>query len=381
MTNKKKIKILLAVNSFKESLDSVQINQILSNHLTDFESVVAPISDGGDGFLEVVDFYNSLERKIYIVPAPRINRKIRTQIRFDTNNIFIESAKVLGLSLLRKDERNPRFTSSLGLGILLKKILSDKTFYKKKLVIGIGGTSTNDAGIGMASVFGYKFIDKNGIELQPIGDNLIRINSIELPDKIFERKSIILALSDVVNPIVGELGSTKVYAKQKGASKKDIELLEEGMLNFCEVIRKVFGMNIQNESMYGAGGGLAAGLSLFLNAKVMLGSKYFLRNKLFNKKYNFIIIGEGKLDNQSFYGKAVGELYKLAQDFNSKLIIICGIHDKNFLFENTHPQIEAIFELSKYHPTVSESLKKIKQSLKTVAAEITNYIKINYFNS
>jgi glycerate kinase len=269
-------------------------------------------------------------------------------------------------------QRDPLKTTSFGLGVLLLKILSNKKLQGKNIVIGVGGTSTNDAGCGMAKAFGYELKDVKNKEIKLGGKFLISLRQIsaikEVQKKIENRR--IIAIADVENPLIGRQGSTRVYAKQKGASERDIAVLEAGMKNFSNVVKKNFGHNIHNKKMFGAGGGLTAGLKVFLNADIVSWREYFSLPKLELEKFDYIISGEGKIDSQSFYGKVVGEIYRLRATSNSKLILICGLVDEKSISNKVMNKIHLIIPIQKYFQDEKESREKVKLGIVKAAKEI-----------
>ncbi|MBU2446809.1 MAG: glycerate kinase [Bacteroidetes bacterium] len=368
----RKLKILLCVNSFKESLDSVAINKLLAEELASHKIQVFPISDGGDGFLGVIRYNKKCHCKFYFIPAPLLDKKIKVEVFFDKKNVYVESANVLGLKLIDIPERNPLKTTSYGLGILLKKVFSEPEFREKKMIIGIGGTSTNDAGCGMAQAIGYQLKDSNEKELKIGGKYLQKLKQILIDEnlQIEFRKRQIIAVADVENPLIGSKGSTKIYSKQKGASRKDINVLEMGMKNFSNVVQKAFGKKIKHSKMFGAGGGLAAGLNVFLNADVISWREYFSLSKLENEKFDFIITGEGKIDSQSFDGKAVGEIYQLSRKINSKLILVCGSADEKSIPNKVMKEIHSLIALQKYFKNEEESCRKVTLGIRKASEEI-----------
>lgn len=368
----RKLKILLCVNSFKESLDSVSINKLLAEELVLHNIKVFPISDGGDGFLEVIWYNKNCQSKFYFIPSPLFDKRIRVEVLFDKKNVYIESANVLGLKLVDKLQRNPLKTSSYGLGALLKKIFTEEKFRGKKIIIGIGGTSTNDAGCGMAQAIGYELKDSKNKDLESGGRFLKDLRKISIErnyQQKFEKRKII-AVADVENPLIGRQGSTRVYAKQKGASKRDIFKLESGMKNFSDVVKKTLRKNIQHKKMFGAGGGLAAGLNVFLNADVISWREYFSLSKFENEKFDFIITGEGKIDSQSFYGKAVGEIYQLNRKINSKMILVCGSVDEKSIPNKVMKEIHSLIALQKYFKNEEESCRKVTLGIRKASKEI-----------
>jgi len=369
--------ILLCINSFKESLNSVGINKIIAKNLTSKRIDLSPLSDGGDGFLQVIQFQKKCNSKYYFISSPLLNKKIKVEIIYDDKNVYIESANALGLKLIPKKNRNPLKTSSYGFGELLRKVIHDRTLRGKSVIIGIGGTSTNDAGCGMAQALGYKLQNKNGKPLKLGGRNLRSLEKIpNFENMKYKYGNLnIFAVADVQNPLTGANGSTKIYAKQKGARRKDIQTLEMGMINFGKIAKRYYGENLTRKKMYGAGGGLAAGLNVFLNAHVISWNEFFEIKILEKKRYEYIITGEGKIDSQSFNGKGVGEIFKLSKKINAKLILICGSVDRKSLTPMRMRNIYKVVSIQDYFKNENESIRNATLGLKLAAMEINKTIK------
>lgn len=366
------MKILLAMNSFKESLESVALNKFIVQYLREFDVTMAPISDGGDGFLEVINFYRNCTTDYVEVSHPILGQKINVPFCYDERNIYIESAKVIGLALVPKDIRDPRFTSSYGLGELLKFIFENEKFHNKKIIIGIGGTATNDMGVGMASALNWEFLNEKGTYVPRGAGHLAEIKEINTPYINNYRKKII-GITDVRNPLIGKTGATYTFAEQKGLPHSELARMEKGLKHLCEIIKAKSKINLENDELLGAGGGLAAGLKYFLNAEINHWSNYLLKEKAFHKSYDFIITGEGKIDKQSFSGKVVGELLT---HFNnkSKFILLTGKFDEHSIPPQLKNKIVIVEEISKYFNSEEQSLSKVEEGIKNSLRVILKYL-------
>ncbi len=366
---KKESKILVIPDKFKFTFTSTEISEIICNKLIKkgFKNIkIANISDGGDGFLEAIN--NTLKlKKIHHKAKNPIFKPINTFFCQKDETAFLEYAKTGGLELLNKGEQNPLFTSSYGLGEQIIKAISKKT---NKIIIGLGGSSTNDAGIGMAAGLGYKFLDKNNNQLKPIGKNLLKIKKIIYPQKTIKTKQIkFIAATDVENPLIGKNGATYSFAKQKGATDKDIFLLEKGIKNIYNLTHKTKKDFSLSEKGDGAAGGLGFGIRFFLNGKIIQGSDYIfdLLNIINHiKRADIIITGEGKLDKTSFQGKIVGKIYKSAKKYNKKIIIIVGFADYYKNSENTK-----ILSLFKKKPDIETAKKLTAEKVDKIIEKIS----------
>lgn len=328
------MKILIAVDSFKGTLTSIQASKIIKKV---FESKghsveIVPIADGGEGTLEAINYSIRGEKKYVSVSNP-LAKKIISYYIIKNKTAYLEFAKSSGLILLKKSGLNPLKASSYGFGELINSALKENI---NNIVMGIGGSATNDAGVGMLSALGVKFYGKNMNEIKHLdktgGEILNQIIDIDisgLNPKI--RKINFTVFNDVKNPLFGKNGATKVYAPQKGANKNDIKKLEKGIRHFAKIIEKTFNANPQFEGA-GSAGGLGFALKIFLNAKIIHGIEGIInlvgiKEKI--EKSDLIITGEGAIDYQSSFGKAPMGIAKLAKKYDKKVIAVCGKTGKN----------------------------------------------------
>jgi glycerate kinase len=326
------MKIIIAPDKFKHSLSSFEVCAAIKEGLLDasdnFIITTLPLADGGDGLSDIISYYISAEKKMVQVLDP-LFRKIETSflVSDDEETVFIEMAKASGLQLLKPSEYNCMLTSTYGTGQLIEEAIKRNA---KKIIIGIGGSSTNDAGIGMAAALGYRFLDKHGNELQPVGENLINICSIDVTSIIKTENINIEVACDVSNPLTGENGATQVYAPQKGATPQMVNQLEEGMIHFAKVLKDELGKDISEIKGAGAAGGLGAGCLAFLNAKLTSGIDLILQYSEAEKHIidaDLIITGEGKIDKQTLHGKVLSGLARLCLKHKKPLIALCGALD------------------------------------------------------
>lgn len=368
--------ILIAPNSFKESASSVEVAYLFHKFLcfTSLEIISRPISDGGDGFFSVCRNNYDLEIIDFTVPSPYIPHEIfnvAVGYSSELKSLFIESSDVLGLKKIPSDKRHPLYLTSAGLGELLCKI---KLRFNKqnltKIVVGIGGTGVIDMGIGVLSCLGLKLFDKKNKELKPVPVNFINTAKIEYPKQLFPFDLEIIL--DVDNPLLGDNGGVKVYGPQKGASENDLILIENGIKNIINILTQDKLIK-NNTPLSGAGGGIPAGLSLFLNTN-MKSSGYFILNDLnlndFNSNnVNYLITGEGKFDSQSFFNKGTGILLNHFKNIE-KIFLCCGIINKNCsLPPNVYP-----IQFIDYFKNIKESCSNISKGIELSCCEIRQNI-------
>ena len=318
------MKILLAPDSFKDSLPA---NIVAKNLKVGLEHEIAendilefPISDGGEGFCSyLAQSCNGIFKTLKTVDA--LMRPVTIYYGLVGKIAIIDVATIIGLETLEKSERNPMKTSSFGLGIAIRYLIKQDV---DKIIIGLGGSSTCDCGIGMVAALGYSFTDERGEEIEHNGGGIKNLVKIKIR-KINEESIPIVAAFDVNNVLLGKNGAVRTYAKQKGASEKDLEILEYNFTLLHKLSKEYF--QVDNSSIEGSGaaGGLGYGLKTFLNAKLVSGAKLFLSMSEFSKKIkdcNYLITGEGKIDNQTSYGKAPLEAAKIAKMNDVKSIAI-----------------------------------------------------------
>lgn len=360
--------ILIAVDSFKGSITSKNASVVIkegllySNPMLNVHTV--PIADGGEGTVEA--FVENLGGYYVSVKVnDPLMRKISATYGVIENDktAVIEMAAASGLNLLKKEEQNPLFTTSYGTGEILIDCLK-KGF--KKIIIGIGGSATNDGGIGLASALGIKFFDKDKKLVVPTGLSLGKIHSIDTSRLNMLLSDVeIIALSDVTNPLLGPKGASFVFAKQKGASQEIIKLLEKNMEHYYKVIKNTMIISDERISGAGSGGGVGFGLTTFLNAKLKMGIDFILDYIKFEKMIedaDYVITGEGRFDLQTINNKAPLGIAKYAKSLKKKVIGIAGIIDKNVKSE-LYKYFDYLYEIKNPRISVDDSMLDVNKHL------------------
>ncbi len=319
------MKIISAIGSFKGSIDSLQINRAVVEALSPLgiEVVPIPVADGGDGLLDAVcQALNGTYLTVDTVNA--LGAPIKAKVGIVKDVGVIEMALASGLALLGND-LNPLKASTYGTGLLIK-YLAEKGI--KKIILGIGGSATNEGGMGCLSALGFEFYDVEGNLLTPNGENLLnidRISSKNVPDYV---KSLDIQIAcDVTNPLTGQNGATYVYGRQKGATDDMLATLEQGLTHYSKVILDFTGEDKSNQEGTGAAGGLGFGLMALLNAKLVKGAEIVLSLANFDEKLkggDLVITGEGRIDDQTQYGKLPQIVAEKATESGVKCIAICG---------------------------------------------------------
>ncbi|WKB82213.1 glycerate kinase [Cellulophaga lytica] len=371
---------LVIPDKFKGSLTANEVIQSITNglHRVDKSPSVKSIlaSDGGDGFLDAVAC-KIMVQKIYVDTLNPIGDKLRTYYLFnkDTKTAYVELAKASGLELLKPKERSAKSTSTFGTGLLIKDAIKKGA---TNIYVGLGGSATTDAGMGLAAALGYSFVSEEGMLLNPIGDNLSKVFKIERNATVTILNRIkFYAVNDVENPLFGENGAAKVYAKQKGATAKDIDNLDKGLEYFNSVVKHSLLLDHSFVPGAGAAGGTAYGLKTFFNAEFVNGTSFLLElagvPKMFkSKKIDYVITGEGKIDSQTTNGKLIKGVVDLATKYNVPVVAICGKLDAN--------QIELDVMGLKNVLEIYSSKKGLEYSIKNAASLIEESI-ANFFTN
>lgn len=350
------MKMIFAPDSFKGSLSSKQIIEVLKvaafKMYPECEIVGIPMADGGEGTIEAIISSRNGEYK-YMKVKNTLGEDINSMYGiFDKDSVIIEMASASGLTLIPKEKRNPLYTTTYGTGQLIKNALDEGY---RKIYIAIGGSGTNDGGIGAMSALGVKFLDKSGKEVKPIGESLIHIDDIDISNvHPMISKAEFTVICDVNNPLLGPNGATYVYGPQKGADEKILEQLEEGMKNYAKVIEKIFNVNIVDEPGAGAAGGLGAALLLFTSAKLKRGINTVLELINFEEHLNnvdLVVTGEGELDWQSTFGKVISGIGTLCKEKGIPAVAIVGGMGKEaqkiyqYGIESIMPTINCVMKL------------------------------------
>lgn len=379
------MKVLVAVNEFKGSLSSLEIGEIISNKLNsnydNITALVQPIADGGDGFLALFKGFEKMKFKT--INAARQECEVNYLLDIKRKEAVIEVAEVIGLKHLKDIQKDPYKTSTVGLGRLISFLLKKGINH---FIIGLGGSATNDCGIGMLSELGVQFTDKNGNICEHGIDDLMKINQIDLRfiDEKFKNAKFTI-ISDVNNPLIGINGATYVYSKQKGLSESKFQEVDKYVESFSNIVNNIVKKNNVYNKGSGAAGGLGFAFMSFSNAMIQSGSQFminYLGLEEIIQDIDIVITGEGKLDKQSFMGKAPIEVAKVAKKYNKKVIFLAGnILDDEFseLNEDDKKLIDASFSIQRKFISLNTAMdKKVsKENLENTIVQIFNVLEFN----
>ncbi len=375
------MKIVLAPDSFKESMTAKEacmaMERGIKKVINSVEIIHVPMGDGGEGTLDALVDATNGEVFYKDVVAPLGNKvKARFGILGDKKTAIIEMAEASGLYLVDKEKRNPLITTSFGTGELIKEALNKDV---NKILIGLGGSATNDGGVGMLQALGVSFKDKNNNEIPYGGGALNKIHYIDVSnlDKRMLNVKIEIAC-DVKNTLTGPEGASEVFGRQKGASDADVKVLDENLKHFADISKKIIGKDIDNIQGAGAAGGLGAALIGYCNAEVKRGidtvieySK--LEDKL--KDADLVLTGEGSIDFQTKFGKTPIGVATLAKKYDVPVIAFGG-RIGNGIEELYSLGIDSIIGITPGVIGLDEALKDGKDNLEVAVENILRIITI-----
>ena len=373
------MKIVIAPDSYKETLSAKDVASCIETGFKkvfkNAEFIKVPLADGGEGTVQaLVDATNGSIKKV-IVKDP-LQRDIQAYygVLSDKKTAVIEMATASGLELLKEDEKNPLETTTYGFGQLIKDAYEMGI---RDFILGLGGSATNDCGIGMLQALGVKFFDKDKKELAIIGAKYIdKIDFFDISAlKKYEDINIEVAC-DVKNPLYGKNGASFVFAKQKGADENIIELLDKSLEKFANLCEKTFNKKTKDIEGCGAAGGLGFALITFMNAKLKSGIDIVIQKVNLEehiKDCSLVITGEGKIDSQTIQGKTPIGVAKLAKKYDKKVIAIAGCtsNDYELVYEYG---IDAVFDVTPISMSFETIKKDAKKNLELSAYNIAKVL-------
>ena len=339
------LRFVIAPDSFKESLSAVQAAQAMQRGiLRQFPDAICrlvPLADGGEGTVDALLNACAGQKVSCRVRGPLPQQQVESYFALidDGKTAVIEMAKANGIHLIPLAQRNPALTSTYGTGEMIRQALD---LGVSKIVIGLGGSVTNDAGSGMAQALGVKFLDQAGLEVQPCGGNLKQICEIDLSalDARLATTEMLIA-SDVNNPLCGEYGASAIFGPQKGATPELVKILDQNLGYFANLVETTLGVNVQHQAGAGAAGGLGFGLLAFARAKIQSGVELLIQQTGLAEKItqaDVVLTGEGKIDRQTFMGKTPFGVAQVAKSLNKPVYAFAGM-----IGEDIEPLLEAGF--------------------------------------
>lgn len=321
-------KVILAPDSFKGTMSSSRICDIMEEEIRkffpDIEIFKIPVADGGEGTVDSLTWAAGGKKVNVRVTGPYFEPVDSFYgILPDGKTAVIEMAAAAGLPLV-ENRKKPSETTTYGVGELIKHAVSNKC---TNIILGLGGSCTNDGGAGMAAAVGVKFFNKKGKEFVPVGGTLDNIENIDTSEMLDLSDVKITAMCDVDNPLCGENGAAKVFGPQKGADGEMVELLDRNLRHFADVLKSRLNKDILEMPGAGAAGGMGAGAAAFLNAELKRGIDVVLDTLNFDKLLDgadLVFTGEGKIDGQSLRGKAVYGVASRAKKHAVPVIAVVG---------------------------------------------------------
>ncbi|KYQ85605.1 MULTISPECIES: glycerate kinase [unclassified Thermoactinomyces] len=344
------MKIVIAPDSFKESMSAMEaacaIEKGFQKVMPDAEYVKVPMADGGEGTVRsMVDATGGEIRKETVTGPLGTEVEAFYGITGDRKMAVIEMAAASGIHLVPKEKRNPLVTTTKGTGELIRAALDQGV---KRIVIGIGGSATNDGGAGMAQALGAKLLDKDGNPLGFGGGELSKLDSIDLSQLDPRLKEVHIEVAcDVDHPLTGERGASAVFGPQKGATPEMVAILDANLARYAQVVKETLGIDVDPIPGAGAAGGLGAGLVAFLGASLKRGVDVVAEAVQLDKhmaQASLVITGEGKIDGQTIHGKTPVGVAKRAKKYGIPVIGIAGMLGENCDAVYRHG-IDALFSI------------------------------------
>lgn len=325
------MKVLIAIDSFKGSISSYQAGVAaelgVKRAIIDAETIISPLADGGEGTVSAITPSLGGELVTVSVTGP-LGDKINAVygVIKSSKTAIIEMSAAAGITLIDEELKNPLNTTTFGVGEIIKHAITENGC--RKFIIGIGGSATNDGGVGMLQALGFSFKDKNGREIERAGKGLANLADIDNSKAIIELKDCEFFIAcDVTNPLCGLNGCSYVYGPQKGATDKIVKDMDLWLNNYADLTFKTIGKDFKDYQGAGAAGGLGFAFLAYLNGKLESGIDLVIRLTELEDKIkvaDIVVTGEGKLDGQTRMGKAPIGVSKIAKKYNKPVIAFAG---------------------------------------------------------
>ena len=371
---------ILVPDSFKGTLSTIEVCNIMKSSIKnlykDANIISVPVADGGEGTVDAFLYALGGEKKSVWVSDAFNEQKILAHYAMLKDDIaVIEMAACAGLPLV-KNRLEPDKTTTFGVGELIIDAINSGA---KKIILGLGGSATNDGGCGMAAALGVKFKDEQNQEFIPTGGTLSQIYKIDMNNIYSKIKDVeFISMCDVDNPLCGRLGASAVFAPQKGADEDMVKSLDEGLAHLAKVIKRDLHIEVKDIKGAGAAGGLGAGSIAFLQSKLTKGIDVILDTINFDElvsKADIVFTGEGKFDSQSLHGKVVMGVANRSQKYKTPVIVVTGAIGEN-IQEAYNKGITAIFSINKEPMEFSKSALKSKENMILTMENILRLLKI-----
>ncbi|QPA30918.1 glycerate kinase [Thermaerobacillus caldiproteolyticus] len=375
------MKIVIAPDSFKESLSASQVANAIEKGFRDVfpeaEYVKIPMADGGEGTVQsLVDATGGtvIEKRVTGPLGEPVNAFLG--VLGGGKTAVIEMAAASGLHLVPNEKRNPLLTTTRGTGELIRAALDMGV---EHIIIGIGGSATNDGGAGMIQALGGRLLNRAGQEIAPGGGNLSQLVTIDLSQLDSRLKKVKIDVAcDVDNPLTGPQGASAVFGPQKGATPEMVRQLDENLSHYADMIEQTLGKQVRHVPGAGAAGGLGAGLLAFLNAELKRGVEIVLAAVQFHERVkgaSLVITGEGRIDSQTIYGKTPVGVAKAAKQYGIPVIGIAGSlsDDSDIVLQHG---IDALYSMVPGIIPLTKALENAEPYLTKTARQIAAMCKI-----
>ena len=376
------MKIVIAPDSFKESLSAFEVASAIERGFQkvfpDIQTIKIPMADGGEGTVDTLVKGTGgkfIKKEVTGPTGTRVEAKFG--ILGDGHTAVIEMAAASGIHLVPQEKRNPLWLTTRGTGELILAALDEGV---KKIIIGLGGSATNDGGAGMAKALGVKLLDKHGNDIPDGGGYLTKIASIDISALDPRLNEVTIeAACDVNVPLLGKNGASAIFFFNDAATTEMIEELDKNLAHYARKIKEYLGRDVADVPGAGAAGGLGAGLLAFLDAKLRNGIEIVLEVTKFREivqDADFVITGEGKIDGQTIYGKTPIGVAKVAKEYDIPVIGIAGTltRDSRIVYDYG---IDALFSIVPGIIPESESMENAAEYIENLAANIAALLKIS----
>ena len=377
------MKVAIAIDSFKGSLTTFQageaVEEAVKTVFPNTQVIVSPLADGGEGTMEAIVLSNGGQIHETIVSNP-LGKKIKARygIISQTQTAVIEMATAAGLTLIEPKERNPLYTTTYGVGEMILDAIHKGC---RKFIVGIGGSATNDGGVGMLQALGFEFLDENGEQISYGAIGLKALTKIKV-DKVVDavKECEFIVACDVKNSLCGENGCSYVFARQKGGTDKTIPLMDAWIDNYATLTKEVNPNANKNAEGAGAAGGLGFAFFSYLNSKMCSGIEIVINETHLEEKVkeaDIVVTGEGRLDKQSVMGKAPIGVAKLAKKYNKKVIAFSGCVGEEAELCNLEG-IDAYFPILQKVCSLEEAManQNAYNNLKATAIQVFRLLKV-----
>lgn len=375
------MKLVLAPDSFKESMTAKEVCLAMESGIKKADCSITcvhvPMADGGEGTMQsLIDATKGDIYSLKVIGPLGEEVEALYGVLGDKETGILEMASASGIGLVPADKRNPLLTTTYGTGQLIKACL-DKGV--KRLLIGIGGSATNDGGVGALQALGARFLDIHGMELGFGGGELNKLASIDLTNFDSRIKDTVIEVAcDVSNPLCGPKGASNVFGPQKGATSEMVDILDDNLRHYASIIKEQINIDVIDIPGAGAAGGLGAGLMAFLGGTLKKGIDMVIQYAGLEEKIkdcDMVFTGEGSIDFQTQYGKTPMGVAMVAKKYNKPVVALAGRvgEDIEVLYEKG---IDAIFGIMKGASSIEEALLKGKENVEKTAESIIRLINL-----